>query len=137
MLVGLLQCSVHIHDAQSLKDKRRVVLAIKDRLHRDHQAAVAEVAHQETLNMARLGLAIVGSDGKYLAQMLDRLTDKIRAVASSHGEAELGETTRRIVHMDDLPDVSERSDASDTRTLADELTARAEEAFDDEDDARR
>lgn len=137
MLVGLLQCSVHIHDAQSLKDKRRVVLAIKDRLHRDHQAAVAEVAHQETLNMARLGLAIVGSDGKHLAQMLDRLTDKIRAVASSHGEAELGETSRRIVHMDDLPDVSERSDASDTRTLADELAARAQEAFDDEDDARR
>ncbi len=137
MLVGLLQFSVHIHDAQSLKDKRRVVLAIKDRLHRDHQAAVAEVAHQETLNMARLGLAIVGSEGKHLAQMLDRLTDKIRAVASAHGEAELGETTRRIVHMEDLPDVSDRPDDADVRTLADELTARGQEALEDQDDARR
>jgi uncharacterized protein len=136
MLVGLLQVSIHVHDAHSLKDKRRVVLAIKDRLHRDHQAAVAEVAHQETLNLARLGLAIVGSDGKHLAQTLDRLCEKVRAVASAHGEAELGDVTRRIIHMDDLPDVTIGLDAAEQATLADEMAARARESLGELDESR-
>lgn len=130
MLVGILQFDLHIHDSRSLKDKRRVVLAVKDRLHRDHMAAVAEVAHQDTLNLARLGLAIVGSDGKHVGQTLDRLIDKIRSIASAHGEAELGEFSRRVAHIDELRDISGADDAQ-TQTLADEMAARAKDLLDD------
>ena len=129
MLIGILQFDIHIHDSRSLKDKRRVILALKDRLHREHQVAVAEIAHQDTLNLARLGLAIVGSDGKHVGQTLDRLVEKIRTTVA--GEAELGEVTRKVAHIESMRNVSESKDDADTATLADEMAARARELLGD------
>ena len=43
MVVGILQIEVSIDGSTSLKDKRRVVSSLKDRLHREHQVSVAEV----------------------------------------------------------------------------------------------
>jgi hypothetical protein len=100
MLIAVLQFDLHIHDARSLKDKRRVVASVKARLHQDHLAAVAEVGHQETLNLARMALVLVGSDAKHLAQALDRITVKVRELAGP--EAELGEMRRKIIHGDEL-----------------------------------
>ncbi len=94
MVIGILQFELLIHDAESLKDKRRVVRSLKDRLHREHQVSVAEVASQENASLAILGLAMVGSDGKHVAQTLDRIVEKIRAVH----DAELGDTRREILH---------------------------------------
>lgn len=101
MVVGILQFELLVHGAESLKDKRRVVQSVKDRLHRDHQVSVAEIASQDLLNVAVLGLAAVGSDGKHISQVLDRITAGLRAL----GDAELGATERRILHgqVSDLP----------------------------------
>ena len=52
MIVGILQFELLIHHAESLKDKRRVVHSVKDKLHREHQVSVAEVAHQENMRVA-------------------------------------------------------------------------------------
>ena len=94
MLIAILQFELLIHDAQSLKDKRRIVVSLKDRLHRNFQASVAEVGLQDSLRAARMGVAVVGSDAKYLAGVLDRITEQIRS--ASH-EAELGDTFREII----------------------------------------
>jgi uncharacterized protein YlxP (DUF503 family) len=125
MLLGILQFDLHIHDASSLKDKRRVVLSVKDRLHREHMVAVAEVAHQETLNLARLGLAMVGSDGKHVGQTLDRIVAKLRAIP----DAELGDVSRQVLHASqlELEDVDLEAEARDDASLADEMLARAGE----------
>jgi len=109
MVLAVLQFDLHIHDAQSLKDKRRVVASIKARLHQDHLAAVAEVAHQDTLNLARMALAIIGSDARHLAQTLDRLTAKIRELAAP--DAELGDTHRQLIHQDQLQAMADAPDA--------------------------
>ncbi len=125
MILGILQFDLHIHDAESLKDKRRVVLSVKDRLHREHMVAVAEVAHQETLNLARLGLAMVGSDGKHVGQTLDRIVAKLRAIP----DAELGDVSRQVLHASqmDWEDVDPEAEARDDASLADEMLARASE----------
>ena len=94
MLIAILQFELLIHDAQSLKDKRRIVVSLKDRLHRNFQASVAEVGLLDSLRAARMGVAVVGSDAKYLAGVLDRITEQIRS--ASH-EAELGDTFREII----------------------------------------
>lgn len=94
MVIGILQFELLIHDAESLKDKRRVVRSVKDRLHREHQVSVAEVAAQENASLAILGLALVGTDGQHVAQTLDRIVEKVRAVH----DAELGDTRREILH---------------------------------------
>ncbi len=77
MIIGVLQIELRIHDAQSLKDKRRVVHSVKDRLHREHQVSVAEVASQENCTLAVLGVALVASDATYCRSVLDRIVTKL------------------------------------------------------------
>jgi hypothetical protein len=126
MLVAVLQFDLLIHDSTSLKDKRRVVLSVKDRLHREHTASVAEVGFQDALNKARMGLAIVGGDARHLSQTLDRITAKLKSMT----DAELGDASRQIIHGSEL----ELGDALDDRAhvaaeaqLAEEMLRRAEE----------
>ena len=42
MFIAILQFHLMIDGSSGLKDKRRVVRSIKDRLHKDHMVAVAE-----------------------------------------------------------------------------------------------
>jgi len=94
MVVGILQLELHVHDATSLKDKRRVVRSLKDRLHREHLVSVAEVARLDSLSVAVLGIAAVGTDGKRIGEVLDAITAKARSLT----EAELAATSRQILH---------------------------------------
>ncbi|MEX0653999.1 MAG: DUF503 domain-containing protein [Phycisphaeraceae bacterium] len=78
MVVGLLQIELSIEGAMSLKDKRRVVLSLKDRLHREHQVSVAEVDMQDVHRTAVLGIAMVSTSVPHCQSMLDRIVDKLR-----------------------------------------------------------
>ncbi|MCC6578845.1 MAG: DUF503 domain-containing protein [Phycisphaeraceae bacterium] len=84
MVVGILQIELAIDDAASLKDKRRVVQSLKDRLHRDHQVSVAEVASQDDCRIAVLGIALAASDVAYANSVLDRILDKARHHRDCH-----------------------------------------------------
>lgn len=93
MVIGVLQFEVLIPDSSSLKDKRRVVRSLKDRLHREHQVSVAEVAMLDSHTTAILGLACVGSDGRRVSQVLDSITSKLRGMR----DGRLGETARELI----------------------------------------
>jgi uncharacterized protein YlxP (DUF503 family) len=94
MVVGILQFDLHIRGAESLKDKRRVVQSVKDRLHREHQVSVAEVDLNDIMNVARLGLAAVGNDGAHIGRVLDSICAELRALH----DADLGDTFREVLH---------------------------------------
>ncbi len=126
MIIGILQFELLLRGATSLKDKRSVVSSLKDRLHREHQASVAEVALQDRIGVARLGLAVVGSDGKHIGQTLDRITLKLRALH----DAQLGDTRREVLHDPQMPSddsvLGDGGDASDLPPIpADEARALA------------
>ncbi|MFO0836753.1 MAG: DUF503 domain-containing protein [Phycisphaerales bacterium] len=121
MIIGILQFELLIHGSESLKDKRRVVRSVKDRLHREHQVSVAEIATQDSLNVATLGLALVGSDGRHVGEVLDQITAKLRAIP----DAELGDTTRELLHgrageISSEPGASNDSDPELDRDLMDQ-----------------
>lgn len=119
MIVGLLQFELLIHGAGSIKDKRRVVKSVKDRLHREHQASVAEIGLQDRMGAARLGLAVVGSDGAHVGRVLDQITAKLRGLVG----AELGDCAREILHdprgadIDDAPAARDGDRAVDAEML--------------------
>ncbi|MFG0306303.1 MAG: DUF503 domain-containing protein [Phycisphaerales bacterium JB040] len=94
MVVGVLQFELRIPWAESLKDKRRVVRSLKDRLHREHQVSVAEVAALEETTLAVLGLAAVGSDGQRVGEVLDAISARLRTLT----DAELAGTRRELLH---------------------------------------
>lgn len=88
MVVGVLQVELTIEWATSLKDKRRVVSSLKDRLHREHQVSVAEVGALEDCRVALLGITAASNSVPHCQGMLSRVLDKLRVardcVLSNH-----------------------------------------------------
>lgn len=70
MVIGLLTLELHFPHARSLKDKRRELQGIKDRLRR-HNAAVAELDHQDVWQRSRLGVVTLNADAAVVESILD------------------------------------------------------------------
>jgi len=117
MLIGLLHIHLLIHGSESLKDKRRVVKSLKDRLHREHMVSIAEVAQHDILNSAVLGLALVGHDGKHIGESLDRISTKLRQLH----DAEVASIARQVLHAADLDLAAD--EGPDEDALAKEMLA--------------
>lgn len=64
----------------SLKDKRRVVKSIKDRIANGNNVSIAEIGALDEHRRSILGMAMVGNDGRYVEGALSKLVDFIRAV---------------------------------------------------------
>ncbi len=78
MVVGILQVELMIDDSRSLKDKRRVVNSLKDRLHRQFQVSVAEVDRLDDQRVAVLGITMACNDVAHCQSVLDTVLEKIR-----------------------------------------------------------
>lgn len=103
MFVGIYQFELLVRSSNSLKDKRRVVKSVKDRLHREHLVSVAEVAALEHHRLAVLGLSVVSNSVGHIEATLDRVEAKLR----DRHDAELGATVRNIIRGDQPPMGSE------------------------------
>jgi hypothetical protein len=84
MTVGTVILRLAIFEAASLKDKRRVVKSLKDRLRSRFNVSVAEVGSLEVRQRAEIGVAMVSNDSQHVASKLDKLVSYVRkdAVAS-------------------------------------------------------
>jgi uncharacterized protein YlxP (DUF503 family) len=80
MPVGLLTLEIHIEGAQSLKDKRQVVRSLKDRLRARFNVAVAELAHQELWQRARVGVVAISADTQHLEESLATIAAECESV---------------------------------------------------------
>jgi uncharacterized protein len=80
MTVGVLQIELTVPDAFSLKDKRRVVKSLKDRIAHGHNVSIAEVGALDEHRRAILGVAMVSNDSRYVEGALSKLVDFVRAV---------------------------------------------------------
>jgi hypothetical protein len=80
MTVGVLQLELSIADAMSLKDKRRVIKSLKDRISNDHNVSIAEVGALDEHRRSILGLAMVSNDSRYVESQLSKLVDFVRMV---------------------------------------------------------
>jgi uncharacterized protein YlxP (DUF503 family) len=84
-VLGVLQFTLLIRGARSLKDKRRVLRSIKDRYKSRFNISIAEVDDQEMHNKATLAMAMVGSDSEYVGSTLSKILEQVRY----HPEAEV------------------------------------------------
>jgi len=80
IVVGLCTVELFIPESQSLKDKRQVLLSLKDRLREKFNLSVAEVEGQGLWQKAVLGLACVANEGRYVNQVCDQALNLIRSV---------------------------------------------------------
>ena len=96
MFIGILQFELLIRESQSLKDKRRVVRSLKDRLHREHLVSIAEIEALDHHKLAVMGLAVVSNSRAHAEGVLDRVTRKLGRVPG----AELGVLSREVLSGD-------------------------------------
>ncbi len=77
MFVGIVRIELHLPASRSLKDKRAVVRALKDRIRTRVQAAVSEVDHQDLWQRAALGVAVVSGERRQVAEMLQSVRNLV------------------------------------------------------------
>ncbi len=117
MNIGVLQFEVSIPDAASLKDKRRVVNSLKDRLHREHMVSIAEVGDPDVATLAVMALVCAARDGARAGDVLDKVCAKLRALP----DGEVGPIHRQILSgiEHDFPPPLQPDDEPLTREVLD------------------
>ncbi len=84
MIIGVLQIEIEVPEAQSLKDKRRVVKSLKDRIANGHNVSIAEVGALDEHQRSILGIAMVSNDKTYVESGLSKLVDFVRMVPQAN-----------------------------------------------------
>ena len=78
MVVGVIGWEIQVFDARSLKEKRKVVKSLKDRLRNRLNVSVAETAHQDLWQRAEITACVVATDrrgAEALLEKADRLVE--------------------------------------------------------------
>ena len=78
-IVGLCTVELFIADSQSLKDKRQVLLSLKDRLRQKFNLSIAEIEAQDLWQKAVPALACVANDSRHVNQVLDQALNLVRS----------------------------------------------------------
>lgn len=81
MMVGILKVEIFIGWSTSLKDKRRVVRGICDRIRSRHNVAIAEVDNCELWQRCTLGIACVSNDVGVVEGVLSQVLKDIETCA--------------------------------------------------------
>ena len=76
--VALIHLEFHVPQAACLKDKRRALRSIKDRLRAQFNVSVAEVEAHDVWQTAVLGVAAVGVDRPFVEGLLDSVASLVR-----------------------------------------------------------
>ncbi len=75
--IGLLEVELLIPGSGSLKDKRRVLRSIKDRLRGKFNLSIAEVKYQELHARSHLGIVTICNDRSEAEQRLNKAFELI------------------------------------------------------------
>ena len=77
MYVGCCSIKFYLHGNHSLKGKRRIVRALRDRLKNNFNVSIAEIGDQNFWQNLHMGIVAVNSDPKYLEGQMGKLVNAI------------------------------------------------------------
>ncbi len=77
MVIGVLQVELSLPATHSLKDKRRLLKSLLDRLHNEFRVAAAEVDAQDDHRHAHLAVSCVSTDARHAHQILSRVMEVV------------------------------------------------------------
>ncbi|MDH5327390.1 MAG: DUF503 domain-containing protein [Gammaproteobacteria bacterium] len=73
-----LSIEMYLESCHSLKGKRQVVKSVIDRLRKNYNASVAEIAFQDSWQRCSLGLAMISSDTQVLQKQAHTIENFLR-----------------------------------------------------------
>ena len=71
--VGVLRLALRVPGSRSLKEKRKPIAQIRDRLRARKNISVAEVGHLEDHSRCILAVAMVANDQRFIQSSLDQI----------------------------------------------------------------
>jgi len=73
MFVAIVQVDLKLHEPRTLKERRRIVKSLKDRLQQRFRVAVAEVGQDHAYSEAALGIALVSNDPRHARERAQKV----------------------------------------------------------------
>ena len=83
MIVGISVFELHLPASRSLKDKRRVVKSVIDRVHQRFRLSIAETGHHDLHQRAEIAIAAVVAGGE---REMEKLMEEVRNLVESDPE---------------------------------------------------
>ncbi len=78
MVIGSLSIKIAIRSSRSLKDKRRIIKSLKDRIRNKFNVSISETSAQENHKYSEISVAMVGTDKQYVNSVLSSLINFFR-----------------------------------------------------------
>jgi uncharacterized protein YlxP (DUF503 family) len=73
MVVSMIQFRLELAGIESIKDKRRIVSSLKEKLQQRFRLSVAEVDELDSLDFARIGAALVSNSRRHGETILHKV----------------------------------------------------------------
>lgn len=112
MVVAIAVFEFHLPHSRGLKEKRAFVRPLKTRLRTEFAISAAEVAHQDLLQRAALGVAAVGADREALEPLLEKVLGFVERTAEDEG-VEIAGIRREFLEYGDVGAAGSHFGASD------------------------
>lgn len=95
MVIAYAVYDLHLPGCRGLKEKRMIVRSMKARVRNEFEVSAAEVGHQDLLQRAQIGVAVVGPD----QEPLDAVLQKILTFVESHLDGEILNYQNEFIHV--------------------------------------
>ena len=73
MTVSMIRLIIELPDIDSIKDKRRIVHSLRDRLRRQFRVSAAEVDLQDALGFTQIGCALVSNSKEFGESVMQKI----------------------------------------------------------------
>ena len=93
LIVGVVQIELSIPWAESLKDKRRAIKGLKEKVRNRFNVSIAEVDQNDVWRTAVLGMAAVANDVKFIQSVCQKVVNFIE----EHPDTVLEDYTVEII----------------------------------------
>jgi uncharacterized protein YlxP (DUF503 family) len=80
MIVGVVSFELHLPESRSLKDKRRVVKSLIDRIFQRYRVSIAETGFHELHQRAEISMAVVTQREADMQKLMEHIRDLLDSV---------------------------------------------------------
>jgi uncharacterized protein YlxP (DUF503 family) len=80
MIVGVVSFELHLPESRSLKDKRRVVKSLIDRIFQRYRVSIAETGFHDLHQRAEISMAVVTQKEADMQKLMEHIRDLLDSV---------------------------------------------------------
>jgi uncharacterized protein YlxP (DUF503 family) len=95
MVIAYALFDLHLPGCRGLKEKRMIVKSLKARIRNEFEISAAEIAHQDLLQRAAIGVAAVGGD----QPTLDAVLQHVLRFIEENLDGEILEYRNEFIHV--------------------------------------